>query len=134
MNFSDQNVFEDSDLDINLTPLIDIVFLLLIFFMVSTTFIESRGITVELPAASAKTENTPNEPFEVSIRADERLFVGTEQATLQEIEKRLTALPKSTSVVIRADKNVHHGLVVSIMDAAHQAGLQKLAVATAPAS
>ncbi len=135
MNFSGDTIFEDEALDINITPLIDIVFLLLIFFMVSTTFVESSGIKVDLPAADSQASTQKLEKLEISIRADDTIFLGEEKLSLEALTERLkaqAATDKDATIVLRADKVVAHGLVVQVMDIATKSGFSKLAVATAP--
>ncbi len=135
MNFSSDTLFEEEGLDINLTPLIDIVFLLLIFFMVSTTFVESSGIKVDLPAADTKASTQKLEKLEISIRSDDSIYLGEKVVTLESLQNLLNAEPeKERTLILRADKVVTHGLVVQVMDVATKSGFKKLAVATAPTS
>jgi biopolymer transport protein ExbD len=136
MNFSDDTLFEEEALDINITPLIDIVFLLLIFFMVSTTFVETSGIKVNLPAASSTAISTEEKSMEVSIRDDGKIFLAKREVSLNSLEETLKTFsaenPKAP-LIVRADKETTHGLVVSVMDKARAAGVQRMAVATIPA-
>jgi len=119
---------------INLTPLIDVVFLLLIFFMVTTTFATIRyGMRVDLP-----TTTTPQEKIEqnivVSINKDGKIYLGKKWVS----EKQLVSLlsqeikKKGTLVIVNADRNVTHGEVVRVMDLAKKAGAQKLGILTTP--
>lgn len=135
MNFSSDTLFEEESLEINITPLIDIVFLLLIFFMVSTTFVESSGIKVDLPAADTKAATEKVEKLEVSIGSDDTIYFGEEKVSLPQLEEILQQEPeKSRTLILRADKVVTHGLVVNVMDIATKSGFKKLAVATTPSS
>jgi biopolymer transport protein ExbD len=124
--------------DINLTPLIDVVFLLLIFFMVSTTFKEDARIKVQLPEAQG--EDVPvEEPKTLEITIDgagtfyvnERMVVDRELDTLKKAiaaavgEEQDRELP----VVIKADAKTPHQAVVTAMDAASQLGLLQFAFA-----
>lgn len=119
---------------INLTPLIDVVFLLLIFFMVTTTFATIRyGMRVDLP-----TTTTPQEKIEqnivVSINKDGKIYLGKKWVS----EKQLVSLlsqeikKKGTLVIVNADRNVTHGEVVRVMDLAKKAGAEKLGILTTP--
>jgi len=119
---------------INLTPLIDVVFLLLIFFMVSTTFATIRyGIKVDLPRTT-----TPEEKIEenivISITKDNRIYLGKkwvkEENLVSLLRKEIKR--KGSLVIINADKEVKHGRVVRVMDLARKAGAGKLGILTAP--
>lgn len=127
----------DERVDINLTPLIDVVFLLLIFFMVSTTFDRHAKLKVELPEASAKQQQQQqDEPVVVSIDAkgnyfiNDRQVVNTTLETLKSALQKTVADRKDVSLVLRADAKTPHQSVVRAMDAASQLGLTKLSIAT----
>ncbi len=121
------------DAVVDVTPLIDIIFQLVLFFMVSTTFVTTPGIEVELPRSSSDT--ILREKAEVrlwvaadgSIRVDER---PVDLAALRQVLAQAAAADPSTLVVIKADKAVDHGRVVAVMDLARSEGLSKLAIAT----
>jgi len=119
---------------LDLTPLIDVVFLLLIFFMVSTTFIhEPGGIKVDLPHSD--TQEFIRESGEVVIEITEEggLYVDEvpvdEEALRAALRRTMRADPESV-VIIKADRGVEHGRVVQVMDWSKRAGLYRLAVAT----
>lgn len=126
----------DERVDVNLTPLIDVVFLLLIFFMVSTTFDRHAKLKVELPEASAKTEQQIEEPVVLSIDVkgnyfiNDRQVVNTQLETLKIALKKTIADKKDVSLVLRADAKTPHQSVVRAMDAASQLGLTRLSIAT----
>jgi biopolymer transport protein ExbD len=127
----------DERVDINLTPLIDVVFLLLIFFMVSTTFDRHAKLKVELPEASAKMQQQQqDEPVVLSIDAkgnyfiNDRQLVNTTLDTLKIALQQTVADKKDVSLVLRADANTPHQSVVRAMDAASQLGLTRLSIAT----
>ena len=135
MNFADSTIHDDDGLDINITPLIDIVFLLLIFFMVSTTFVETAGINVSLPSAQSSPVKKQGEPLSIAIRHDGALFLKEKQVELKQLENTLRvelAKGAEATLVVRADKSADHGRVVEVMDAARTAGVAKLAVAVSP--
>lgn len=131
MKFNDHNPAEDFRID--LTPLIDVVFNLLIFFMVTTTFVTAAGLDVNLPEASTKAEHRELPDRIVSIGNDGKLaYAGRiiERDALREEFEKLAAVDPFLPLVIKADKKVEHGRVVEIMDLAKESGLKKLAIAT----
>jgi biopolymer transport protein ExbD len=119
---------------LDLTPLIDVVFLLLIFFMVSTTFIhEPGGIKVDLPHSD--TQEFIRESGEVVVEITENggLFVDdvpVDEAALRAALRRTMRADPESVVIIKADRGVEHGRVVQVMDWSKRAGLYRLAVAT----
>jgi biopolymer transport protein ExbD len=126
----------DERVDVNLTPLIDVVFLLLIFFMVSTTFDRHAKLKVELPEASAKEEQQVEDPVVLSIDVKGNYFINDRQLVNTTLETLKTALQqtvadkKDVSLVLRADAKTPHQSVVRAMDAASQLGLTRLSIAT----
>ena len=130
---------KEETVEVNLTPLIDVLFLLLIFFMVSTTFDRHATLKVSLPESTTKITQQVDEPLVLSIDAKGNYFLNDRQivnqslATLKQALKRVvgdeTAI-KNTALVLRADANTPHQSVVRAMDAASQLGLTKLSIAT----
>ena len=125
------------DLDINITPLIDVVFLLLIFFMVSTTFDRESELGIELPESSAAAEPTRKGFLEVSVDGkgryyvDGRPLVNTQIGTLiQAMQQRVKELGENPPVVVSADGNAPYQAVMAVMDAAQQNVLTRLRFAT----
>ncbi|MCO6441175.1 MAG: biopolymer transporter ExbD [Nitrococcus mobilis] len=126
--------------EINLAPLIDVVFLMLIFFMVSTTFIKEAKLQVSLPQASAQPVVRPHEPIEVTINQQGRYFLddqslpdNREETLRRALTQRLSGSdPRLTQLVIRADGRTEHLHIVTALDAAGRAGFQRVAIATIP--
>jgi biopolymer transport protein ExbD len=126
--------------DINLTPLIDVVFLLLIFFMVSTTFKEDARIKIELPQAQG--ESVPaEEPQVLALTIDregvfyvnDRMVVDRKAETLKKAIVGAVGAERELPVVIKADARTPHQAVMTAMDVASQLGLTRFAfAATAP--
>lgn len=119
-------------LQINITSLIDVLFILLIFFMVTSTFLEQPGMKLELPKAkSAQVEKVEN--LVVYIDSDQQVFLNDKPVAIDRLEKQLQESIKENedpTLVLRADKTVPHGLVVMAMDIAKQVGVKRLIVAT----
>lgn len=117
---------------LNITPLIDVLFILIIFFAVSSTFLEQPGMKLDLPRAQ-KTDLQKIEKAVLYIGADERLMFQNKEISLENLGVLLRdAMEKSKekTLIISADKQVPHGLVVRVMDIARQNGVQKLVIAT----
>lgn len=126
----------DNDLDINITPLIDVVFLLLIFFMISTTFQRESEITIELPESSGDIAKTEKKVIEISIDNQGNYFVNQRRIKNSDIKTLKKAISitrgdvKEPKLIISADKLTPHQSVVRAMDAARQLGLVHLTFAT----
>jgi biopolymer transport protein ExbD len=125
------------EVGVDLTPLIDVVFLLLIFFMVSTTFTRESHLQVELPQASAdaRAESDVRE-IDVVINAqgqyilNERTLVNNRRETLERAVSELAAGDVSLPYVITADASTPHEFVVRAMDVAGRLGFAKLSITT----
>ncbi len=117
---------------INITSLIDVLFLLLIFFMISSTFVEQPGMKLELPESKSSTTEKIKELI-LEINADQSLTLNQEPVTLENLEQEFKDLLPSLeekSLVLKADKSVPHGTVVKVMDLAKLSGIEKLIIAT----
>ena len=126
-----------SAVDVNLTPLIDVVFLLLIFFMVSTTFTKETHLEIDLPEASAEpTDQKQEDKIEVVINAmggysiNGRALVNNEPATLSKALRETAGKDRSQGFVITADAKTPHQSVVTAMDTAGQLGFIRLSITT----
>ncbi|VAW57610.1 Biopolymer transport protein ExbD/TolR [hydrothermal vent metagenome] len=124
------------EIDLNLTPLIDVVFLLLIFFMVSTTFEKTAKLKIDLPEASAKVTSSNDKKIVVGIDTkgnyyvNDRQLVNTQVKTLKLALLKLSGSDKTMPIVLRADAKTPHQAVVRVMDAASQIGLTRLSIST----
>ena len=117
---------------LNIAPLIDVVFLLLIFFMLSSQFISRPGIKVTLPGASTAKLH-PGEDIVVSITEDEGLYLNEEEVTLENLLDKLKAKVAESEekmVIVRADGKIDLGLAVKVMDIAREADAQGLVIST----
>jgi biopolymer transport protein ExbD len=127
--------FQDEDggrmiTDINVTPLVDIVLVLLIIFMVTATYIVSPSIKVDLPKAATGSEQSRT-TLALTLSKDGALFLNGEQATHAEVTRFIGAeLPKNPDLqaLIAADKSVPHGNVVGVIDLVKRAGVRKFAI------
>ncbi len=117
---------------LDLTPMVDVVFLLIIFFMVSTTFITlESGLPVDLPQASSA-EAQPEGLPTVTIDASERIYLAGSEVDETSLVPALQAILREQDqdvVVLRADQSVSHGLTVRVMDAIKRAGAGRVAIA-----
>jgi len=126
--------------EINLTSLIDVVFLLLIFFMVTTTFERQARLRIELPEASEEVDASVQQPLEIAISEDGRFYVNSNEvvntrlATLKEAILEAADDGRDQPVTIRADARTPHQAVVTAMDAVGQLGFANLSIATTPNS
>jgi biopolymer transport protein ExbD len=122
--------------DVNLTSLIDVVFLLLIFFMVSTTFNRETEINIKLPEASGQPMQTEKKVIEISIDAKGRYFVNKKEVINTKVDTLKRAIEeavgdnKKPQVILSADRMTPHQAVITAMDAARQLGLVNLTFAT----
>lgn len=122
--------------DVNLTPLIDVVFLLLIFFMVSTTFERDTAISLELPEASGESLQSERVAVEISIDAEGRYYVNqqelinTQLDTIKRAIQQAVAESENPQIILSADRMTPHQAVITAMDAARQLGLVNLTFAT----
>jgi biopolymer transport protein ExbD len=120
-----------AEIAINLAPLIDVIFLLVIFFAVSTTFLETAGLQLELPESSS-TAKREVEDISVFLGADGELSLGDETVDEAQLMERLRSALSETDrkvVVLRADTHTEHGAVVEIMDLIRESGAEALTIA-----
>ena len=118
---------------LNLTPLIDIVFLLLVFFMLTSHFIEDQAIDIVLPQAKQGGEAREREFVEVVVNAAGDLSVNGRPVTLENLEETLRGAlhaPETRFVRLRGDHESRLGLSVSVIDAARAAGAESLDILT----
>lgn len=127
---------QPEQVDINMTALIDVVFLLLIFFMVSTTFDKFTELQITLPEADG--EQVVQEPrmVELSISANGDYFLDGQQvlngdpATLRRVLEALDAVEQDLPLVINADARTPHQAVITAMDVARQVGMVRISFVT----
>lgn len=106
--------------DINVTPLVDVVMVLLIIFMVVTPMLSS-GVDVKLPNAKTATEEKDmGQYLVISVRADGAIFVDREQVTLETVAAKVTELRGSNAMMVKGDQTVTYGKVREVVDAIHK--------------
>lgn len=131
---------EREDLGIDLTPLIDVVFLLLIFFMVSTTFQKEADLNIDLPKASPTPVAAESERITVAVDKTGHYSINDQPLADTSVEALKAALlaavgdNRQLPFIIRADAITPHQSVVTVMDIAGQLGFRKLSIATVQAA
>lgn len=121
----------------NLTPMVDVVFLLLVFFLAATTFAnEEVELDLRLPEARTGEAATPGQPIVVNLSADGRILVQGREVTLEALRQKLAAAQQRDSkqaVLVRGDREAQFGLGMQILDACRAARLTKVDFAALPA-
>jgi biopolymer transport protein TolR len=120
--------------DINVTPLVDVMLVLLIIFMVTAPLIQS-GVKVDLPRASAQQMEHSEEKVVLTITRDRRIFLGGTEIAPADLETKLAKnarIQKDKELYLHADRSLNYGLVVEIMATARRAGVESLGMITEP--
>lgn len=129
---------DDSEPELNLIPLIDVIFVLIIFFVATTTFNQRSTLNLQLPTAQAVAKQAAGEPLNVLVDAQGRYFIGENEvlksdvASLKEAIVAVAGQDRTMPVVLRADARTPHQSVITAMDALGQLGFVKLSIATTP--
>jgi biopolymer transport protein TolR len=120
--------------EINVTPLVDVMLVLLIIFMVSAPMM-TQGVDVSLPETSSNSLPTDDESLTITIKKNGEIYINTYQVTIDALQEKLKIIldgRMGKQVYMRADKNVAYGLVVRVMSEVKNAGVQKLGMITDP--
>lgn len=120
------------DAQIDMTSMLDIVFIMLIFFIVTSSFVRESGIDVERPKASQSVEKSNTGVF-VAITKNNDIYIDKRRVDAERVQavlENLILLQPNTSLVIQADEFAFNGVVVGVMDNAKAAGFDKIALAT----
>ena len=120
--------------EINVTPLVDVMLVLLIIFMVTAPMIQ-QGVKVDLPEAKAAPVEETEKKLVLSLRTDRAIFVGEAEVALAELEDKLKHNPKAQAdkeIYLHADKNLPYGFVVEVMAAVQRAGIPAMGMITDP--
>lgn len=122
---------EEEESEINITPLIDIVFIMLIFFIVTATFVKESGIDVNRPDATTATKQEKANVL-IAINARNEIWIDRRRVDIRSVRpniERLHAENPQGSVVIQADKESKTETLIAVMDASRQAGVYNVAIA-----
>jgi biopolymer transport protein TolR len=117
--------------EINVTPLVDVMLVLLIIFMVTAPLLQ-QGVDVNLPKAKGK-DLPPEERITIVIKRGGNIFMNDNPVSMNDMAKKLSAISKlNPNVFLKADKDVPYGLVVEVMGEIKEAGIEKLGMITEP--
>jgi biopolymer transport protein TolR len=119
--------------EINVTPLVDVMLVLLIIFMITAPMLQ-QGIDVNLPQEGGGNLDPSRERFVITLANNERMYLNDRRIDIPELEQSLRqAAGVSREVFLRADKDVPYGLVVKMMAVIKQAGIERIGIVTVPA-
>ncbi|WNG45004.1 protein TolR [Archangium minus] len=120
--------------EINVTPMVDVMLVLLIIFMVTAPLIQ-QGVKVNLPEAKAAPVEAAEKKLVLSIDAQRRVYIGEAEVPVAELEKKLASNAKAQAdkeLYLHADRDVPYGVVVDVMAAAQRAGINNVGMITDP--
>jgi biopolymer transport protein ExbD len=124
---------QEDQAEINITPMLDIVFIMLIFFVVTSSFVKEIGLELNRPASEPQQEQRIAEVIAIRIEANGRIQVGGRpvdiRAVRANVESELVSRGADTTVVVIADRSADSGLMVRVIDQARLAGAQRVSLA-----
>lgn len=126
-----KRIREEENAELDMTPMLDIVFIMLIFFIVTTSFVKEAGIDVNKPEAN-QAQKKPSANIFIAIRANGEVWMDKRMVDVERVGaniERLLAEQPTDIVVIQADKEAKHGVVVEVMDQIKEAGIDKISIA-----
>lgn len=119
-----------NSISMDLTPMIDVVFLLLIFFMLSSTLVKENNLKVNLPEADGgKNTQAVNEDYIITISNKGEIYFNNKKMSIRSLGKKFSSAGKDSNVVIKGDKKVYYDQVIKVMALAKQKGLKKVSLA-----
>ena len=116
--------------EINVTPMVDVMLVLLIIFMVAAPLLQV-GVPIELPQAKGKQLQSSQEPLAISVKADGSVYIGETAVALDDIAPKLKAIAKNgyeETIFVRGDKGVPYGVVMRVMGTISAAGFRRIAL------
>lgn len=129
-----QIIMQEEDSDVNLTPMLDMVFIMLIFFIVTASFVKEAGIEVTRPGA-VKAESKPQATIFIAITDTGQVWMDKRQVDVRAVSaniERLLAENPQASVVIQADVESRNGILVQVLDQAKIAGVENISISAEP--
>jgi biopolymer transport protein TolR len=120
--------------DINVTPLVDVMLVLLIIFMVTAPMM-MQGVEVNLPQTTTKSIKTQEEPLMLTVNKEKEIFIERQRIKLDSLETKIQKIfqnRKDKEILLRADKEVPYGFVIEVIAKVKQAGIDKLGMVTEP--
>ncbi|MBW1729353.1 MAG: protein TolR [Deltaproteobacteria bacterium] len=120
--------------DINVTPLVDVMLVLLIIFMVTAPMM-MQGVKVNLPKTTSRNIKTSQEPLILTISRNKEIFIENHKLTLKNLETKIAKIfenRRDKEILLRADKDVPYGFVIKVMARVKKAGINKLGMVTEP--
>jgi len=124
---------EDEESKIDMTPMLDIVFIMLIFFIVTTSFVKESGIDINRPIAKSTEKKNKGNNILVAITQNEEIWIDKRQIDLRALRaniQRLSANEDEVAVIIQADIAAKTGILVAVMDQIKMAGIESISIAT----
>ncbi len=122
----------DSFSEINITPMVDVMLVLLIIFMVAAPMM-TTGVSVDLPKASSSPVSGQDEPLSITVTASGKIYIQKTPVTLKELQPKLIAIvgqKKDTRIFVRGDKNIDYGKMMQVVGEINAAGFSKVALIT----
>ncbi|MBN1106797.1 MAG: protein TolR [Deltaproteobacteria bacterium] len=120
--------------DINVTPLVDVMLVLLIIFMVTAPMM-TQGVEVNLPQTTTKTIKTQEDPLFMTVNKKGEIFLENHQIRVEELEEKVKSIFKyrrDKELLLRADREIPYGFVIKVIAAVKRAGIDKLGMVTEP--
>jgi len=120
--------------DINVTPLVDVMLVLLIIFMVTAPMM-MQGVEVNLPQTTTKSIKTQEEPLMLTVNKEKEIYIEKHRIDLESLETKIQKIfenRKDKEILLRADKEVPYGFVIKVIAKVKQAGIDKLGMVTEP--